>query len=80
MFLDSGHWSFTIPQTVLPAPPASGAPGWKAEGAANLQFSVLYALQQLTKHCQDLFGDSENLKDFRARWGESRSTVEFIAP
>jgi len=57
--------------TVLPAPPATGAPGWEAEGGANLQFSrvecLLYALQQLTKHCQDFFGDADKLKDFRAR-------------
>jgi len=57
--------------TVLPVPPATGAPGWEAEGGANLQFSrvecLLYALQQLTKHCTDFFGDADKLKDFRAR-------------
>jgi len=56
---------------VLPVPPTSGAPGWEAEGGANLQFSrvecLLYSLQQLTKSCTDFFSDEEALKDFRQR-------------
>jgi len=56
---------------LLPVPPTSGAPGWEAEGGANLQFSrvecLLYSLQQLIKSCSDFFGDEDSLKDFRQR-------------
>jgi len=56
--------------TLLPVPPATGAPGWEAEGGANLQFSrvecLLYSLQQLVKSAADFF-EEEALKDLRQR-------------
>jgi len=73
--------------TVLPLPPASGAPAWETEDASNnLQFSrvecLLYALQQLIKfNTENFFSDESTLKDLRnrltyfSRWSQAYQKV-----
>jgi len=73
--------------TVLPVPPASGAPAWeKEDGSDNLQFTrvecLLYSLQQLIKlNSENFFTDENTLKDLRnrltyfSRWSQAYQKV-----
>jgi len=73
--------------TVLPVPPASGAPAWESEDASNnLQFSrvecLLFALRELIKfNKENFFADEGVLKDLRnrltyfSRWSQAYQKV-----